>query len=123
MAKRKHERADADTYVRVKLHIGGDAIGPGKIALLRNVEQYGGISAAARAMGISFRRAWHLIDTTNSALGEPVVETEVGGARGGGARLTPLGRELVSHYDSLAAHVAPATDTLLAWVTARRRHR
>ncbi len=73
-------------------------------------------------MGISFRRAWHLIDTMNSALGEPVVETEVGGARGGGAQLTPLGRELVDHYESLAADLAPVTRSILAWVD-RRRHR
>ena len=73
-------------------------------------------------MGVTFRRAWHLIDTMNSAFGNPVVETEVGGAQGGGAYLTPLGRELIEHYDDLMAQVAPAATPILTWVS-KRRHK
>lgn len=123
MGRRKRKAAGAtaaDPYLRVKLHIDGDAIGSGKIELLRAIDRHGGISPAARAMGITFRRAWHLIDTMKSALGDPVVETEVGGAQGGGANLTPLGRELIEHYDDLMALVAPAARPMLTWVTQRR---
>ena len=125
MGRRKRKSvgaAPAGPYLRVKLHINGDAIGSGKIELLRGIDQHGGISPAARALGITFRRAWHLVDTMNSALGNPVVETEVGGAHGGGAHLTPLGRELIEHYDELMAQVAPAARPMLAWV-AQRRHK
>lgn len=120
--KRKSEsRGSGAPYVRVKLYIDGDAIGAGKIELLRGIARHGGISPAARAMGITFRRAWHLIGTMNGALGEPVVETEVGGAQGGGARLTPLGRRLIEHYDGLTEQVASAAEPMLAWVAERRR--
>ncbi|MDH3713949.1 MAG: LysR family transcriptional regulator [Gammaproteobacteria bacterium] len=123
MGRRKHKAIDtrAAPRVRVKLHIDGDAIGSGKVDLLRHIDRHGGISPAARAMGITYRRAWHLIDTMNSALGGPVVETEVGGARGGGARLTPLGHELIERYEDLAAQVAPATQPILAWLEKRRQ--
>lgn len=123
MGRRKHKAVDssAPPRVRVKLHIDGDAIGSGKVDLLRHIDRHGGISPAARAMGITFRRAWHLIDTMNSALCGPVVETEVGGAHGGGARLTPLGRELIEHYEGLTAQVSPAAQPILAWLAERRQ--
>lgn len=118
MGRRKHkvEGADPAPRVRIKLHIDGDAIGPGKVDLLREIERRGGISPAAREMGITYRRAWHLIDTMNSALGNSVVETEIGGAQGGGAQLTVLGRELIDHYDNLTAQIEPAAAPILKWV-------
>ena len=123
MGRRKRKDSDMSSapYVRIKLHIDGDAIGSGKIDLLRNIDRHGGISPAARAMGLTFRRAWQLISTTNSALGGPVVETEVGGAQGGGAQLTPLGRELIERYDDLTAQLAPAAQPILAWVQGLRK--
>jgi molybdate transport system regulatory protein len=123
MGRRKHKTGDVSVAprVRVKLHIDGDAIGSGKVDLLRHIDRHGGISPAARAMGITFRRAWYLIDTMNSALGGPVVETEVGGARGGGARLTSLGRELIDRYEDLTAQVSPAAQPILAWLEERRQ--
>ncbi len=121
MGRRKaNPGSPAAPYVRVKLHIAEDAVGPGKIDLLRFIETEGGISAAARRMGVTYRRAWHLVDTMNSAFGNPVVETAVGGDGGGGARLTPLGRELIANYDELNARIEPAARDLLEWVEQTR---
>ena len=114
--KKKPENEQCSPQVRVKLHVGGDAIGPGKIDLLRFIDSEGGISPAARKMGITFRRAWYLIDTMNSAFGKPVVETKIGGSGGGGARLTDLGRNLLRRYDTLIAEIDPSTKRVLAWV-------
>src|SRR6476619_5239667 len=69
------------------------AMGPGKADLLRAIEQTGSISAAARALGMSYRRAWLLVDTMNQCFRAPLVEAEAGGKRGGGARLTRVGAE------------------------------
>ena len=68
------------------------AIGPGKADLLQAIEETGSISAAARSMGMSYRRAWLLIDTMNQCFREPVVDTATGGKGGGGAQITPFGR-------------------------------
>jgi molybdate transport system regulatory protein len=74
------------------------AVGPGKVDLLEAIEQSGSITAAAKALGMSYRRAWLLVDTMNRCFKRPVVETEAGGRRGGGTRLTPLGAEVVRRY-------------------------
>lgn len=84
---------------RVRLQIKqGAAIGPGKAALLEALERTGSISAAGRDLGMSYRRAWLLIHSVNQAYKEPLVEASKGGAGGGGAQLTPLGREVLSIY-------------------------
>ena len=81
--------------------------GPGKIDLLRAVSETGSISAAARVIGMSYKRAWFLIDTLNRGFGEPVVEALAGGNGGGGARLTASGRggrpALFAHGSELPA--------------------
>ena len=77
---------------------GSPAIGPGKAALVSHIDQTGSISAAARAMGMSYRRAWQLVDALNESFSQPVILTEIGGRRGGGARVTKFGRELVQAY-------------------------
>lgn len=77
------------------------AVGPGKIALLEAIAQTGSISAAARQIGMSYRRAWLLIDEVNLALKSPAVDTSTGGARGGGTALTPVGRALVKRYRAI----------------------
>ena len=71
------------------------AIGPGKAELVERIAQTGSISAAARAMGMSYRRAWQLVEGLNKACREPVVLTAVGGKRGGGAAVTPFGMRLI----------------------------
>lgn len=93
----------------------GEAItfGPGKIELLRKVGEGHSISSAARELGLSYKRAWALIDTLNRGFPRPVVETASGGKGGGGARLTPLGEELVARYLALEAAVNRSTQTEL----------
>ncbi len=89
------------------------AVGPGKVRLLELVGETGSISAAGRAMGMSYRRAWLLVDALNQTFRTPVVETRGGGVGGGGASLTPFGLRLVSCYrameqeahDALARHL------------------
>ena len=119
--RRNRKPGSGPPQVRFKLHIGEDAIGPGKIDLLRGIDTEGGISSAARKMGITFRRAWYLIDTVNSAFGRPVVTTEVGGAGGGGARLTDLGRDLIEHYDALIEETEASRSRILAWVEKQKK--
>lgn len=79
------------------------AIGPGKIALLESIEATGSITAAAKALKMSYRRAWVLLDETNRCLVSPAVETATGGSGGGGTTLTVLGRRLVHAYRALEA--------------------
>jgi molybdate transport system regulatory protein len=89
------------SYPRASLRIdlGGERrIGPGKIKLLELIGKTGSISAAAREMEMSYRRAWLLIDEVNTALKEPAVETATGGSGGGGAALTPFGETLIATY-------------------------
>ena len=89
---------------RLKLTLvldSGARIGPGKVALLESVRDTGSISAAARAMGMDYKRAWLLIDSLNRAFATPVVERAAGGPRGGGATLTAFGEELLARYRRL----------------------
>lgn len=79
----------------------GLMIGPGKIALLERVRDEGSISAAARAMGMSYKRAWELVDEMNSTFFKPPVLTSKGGRSGGGASLSALGIELIRAYRAL----------------------
>jgi molybdate transport system regulatory protein len=91
------------------------AVGPGKIDLLRAVAESGSISAAARALGMPYKRAWMLIDTMNQGFIHPVVERSVGGKGGGSARLTPLGETLLRHYDAIErACQAAATESIVS---------
>lgn len=95
-----------------RLRIGSDrelAVGPGKIALLEAIEQTGSISAAGRKLGMSYRRAWLLVDALNRALAHPVITTVTGGREGGGTALTPTGLELVRRYRRIEALARAAT--------------
>jgi molybdate transport system regulatory protein len=74
------------------------AVGPGKIALLEAVRENGSISAAARSLGMSYRRAWLLIDELNRSLKSPATISEQGGQSGGGCVLTPVGEDIVRLY-------------------------
>jgi len=94
--------------------LGADrpAMGPGRAALLSHIARTGSITSAARAMGMSYRRAWQLVESMNRSFAEPVVVTEVGGRRGGGAVVTALGKRLVKLYRAMEnkASSAIATD-------------
>ena len=93
---------------------GGRALGPGKVRLLELVGETGSISAAGRAMGMSYRRAWLLVDALNQTFSQPVTETRGGGAGGGGATLTPLGVSVVSAYRAMEREARDALETRLA---------
>jgi molybdate transport system regulatory protein len=84
------------------------AMGPGKAELVERIDATGSISAAARAMGMSYRRAWQLVEALNADFREPVVETAIGGRRGGGARVTPFGRALAASYRSMETKASSA---------------
>ena len=86
-------------HVRVRIDFdSGPSIGPGKVALLERIGVCGSLSQAARELGLSYRRAWNLLDDLNHAFAEPVVSTATGGAHGGGAQLTRFGKELILRY-------------------------
>jgi molybdate transport system regulatory protein len=84
-------------------------IGPGKIRLLENIGAYGSISAAGRAMDMSYKRAWVLVDEINRVCGCAAVERQVGGKNGGGAILTPFGMSLVARYRKIERYIEIAT--------------
>lgn len=88
--------------IRPRLYLGkGVSLGPGKIDLLRKIKETGSISAAARALGLPYKRAWLLLDSLSPGFSTPLLETFAGGKSGGGARLTPRGEALVAAYDEL----------------------
>jgi len=85
--------------VRIRILSGSEiAMGPGKADLLTAIEETGSISAAARRMRMSYRRAWLLVHTMNECFAQPLVEAEKGGSSRGGARLTASGREVLELY-------------------------
>ncbi|MGD0186917.1 MAG: winged helix-turn-helix domain-containing protein [Roseiarcus sp.] len=85
------------------------AVGLGKANLLQYIEESGSIAAASRQMGMSYKRAWYLIDTMNAYFREPVVTATKGGKSGGGAHLTPTGRAVLDAYRRMEAEVARVT--------------
>ncbi len=89
----------APVAVRLRIDIGPDcSIGPGKIALLEQIERSGSLSEAARVLKMSYRRAWLLLEDLNRTLGHPVTTASVGGAGGGGAKITPFGRQVAAAF-------------------------
>jgi molybdate transport system regulatory protein len=99
----------ARVQFRLRITKGDDiAVGPGKIDLLEAVAATGSITAAARQLGMSYRRAWLLVDTMNRCFTTPVTTAEAGGKRGGGTSLTPLGAEVVKRYRRIEGRAANA---------------
>ena len=90
------------------------AIGPGKAELLAAIAATGSISESARRLGMSYRRAWLLVDTMNRCFREPVVASAAGGAGGGGARMTPFGARVLAAYRDMERAVDRALDPALA---------
>lgn len=87
------------TGARLRIVLGPDiAMGPGKAAILEEVKETGSISAAGRSMGMGYKKAWYMVDTMNKCFSEPLVVTVKGGKRGGGARLSRLGEEVLERY-------------------------
>jgi molybdate transport system regulatory protein len=89
------------------------AMGPGKAELLGAIAATGSISASAKRLGMSYRRAWMLVDTMNRCFREPVVASAAGGSGGGGAQVTPFGRRVLARYAALQESVERAMDRSL----------
>ena len=91
-----------ETRLSIRLDLtSGDRIGPGKIVLLEAIRDTGSISAGARKVGMSYRRAWLLVEQINAALREPAVTGVTGGRRGGGAVVTPVGERIIKIYRAI----------------------
>jgi molybdate transport system regulatory protein len=96
--------------IKIQLYCGDDiAMGPGKADVLDAIIAHGSISAAGRELGISYRRVWVLVDVMNRCWKEALVETAPGSARGGGARVTPHGEEILRHYRALQSRIDGAS--------------
>jgi molybdate transport system regulatory protein len=94
------------------------SVGVGKIRLLESIGRSGSLSHAAREIGMSYRRAWLLIDSMNGEFDTAVVSSTVGGSGGGGAKLTRFGRELIETYRRLEARLAALTAEHMGGVAA-----
>src|ERR1700691_1595626 len=99
----------ANVRLTVRIDFGpAGALGPGKIRLLEAIHRTGSISQAGRSLGMSYRRAWLLVDDLNRSFRESVVTTQPGGSRGGGAALAPFGRELIKKYRAIETQATGA---------------
>lgn len=99
------------TAKNIKIHLPFgqvSAIGPGKADLLEAIAGSGSISAAARRLGMSYKRAWDLVDTMNRSFSQPLVATAAGGNRGGGAQVTEFGSEVLRRYREIEAKAGQA---------------
>ena len=88
---------------------GSESFGPGKARLLELIDTHGSIRSAASAMNMSYRHAWLLLQAVEDTFGAPVISTATGGAKGGGAKLTELGRTLVARFRMIESQAAKAT--------------
>ena len=107
------------TGLIVRIDLGPHGrLGPGKLLLLENIDKYGSISAAGRAMNMSYRQAWSLVDQLNQAFNEPVVVSQTGGKSGGGAALTEFGKLLVAHCTAIIANAKKTSGPHLEFIAA-----
>ncbi len=83
-------------------------MGPGKAELIARIAETGSISAAARAMGMSYRRAWQLVEALNHDFRQAVIATAIGGTRGGGARVTPFGERVLADFRAMEGKASSA---------------
>ena len=98
------------TRITLRLELAAEArLGPGKVTLLERIRDTGSIAAAGRAMNMSYRRAWLLVDSLNRAFRKPVVATHLGGRGGGAASVTPFGEEVIARYRAMEKKAVKAT--------------
>lgn len=110
----------SETRLLLRLMHGTDiAIGPGKADLLEAIAATGSISGAGRRMGLSYRRAWLLVDTMNRSFAAPLVAAAKGGAHGGGAALTEAGTAVLAEYRAAEAAARAAAAPGLAAIAGR----
>ena len=92
----------------LRLYFDDAMLGPGKAELMEHIRSTGSISAAGRAMGMSYKRAWMLVEELNAAFSSPLITSSRGGSGGGGAALTPVGEEVLSLFRSIEAEAQAA---------------
>lgn len=110
--------------VKLRLDYGSLVFGPGKADLLDAIAATGSISAAGRAMGMSYKRAWSLVEEMNAGFAEPLVDSARGGPGGGGARLTDAGAGVLARFRALETLLREGPGApLLAEITALRAGR
>ena len=114
--KKKKSYLAKEPGVRTKLFIADETIGLGKIDLLEMLGEVGSISAAARQMGMSYRRARFLLHSMQSGFREPLFVAKRGGSHRGGITLTPLGKDLIRRYRLHAELVDKNSNEILAWM-------
>ncbi|RUS65507.1 Molybdenum-pterin-binding protein MopA [Saezia sanguinis] len=112
-------RSKPETPVKVRWRMRvlyGDliAIGPGKVSLLEAVRDYGSITAAAKSLGMSYRRAWLLLNDINSALASPAIVSSHGGASGGTSQLTEVGEQVIALYRQIEQQASAANQKELS---------
>lgn len=108
--------------LKAQLFCGDEpALGPGKADLLEAIERTGSISAAGRALGMSYRRTWLLVDSMNRCFTEKLVEAQAGGGAGRGARVSATGRAVLARYRAMEARLAMAAADDLAAMSAYLR--
>lgn len=121
MSRKAHPELIEAGQLVLRIDLPRGRIGPGKIDLLEAIDREGSISAAGRALGMSYKRAWDLVDAMNRLLGVAVVAASTGGARGGGATLTDAGRGLVADYRAIERAAQQATEPRLAALARRTK--
>lgn len=109
MTKPKKKQTDCKPRFRI---MQGEqiALGPGKVDLLEAIERSGSISQAARELGLSYRRAWMLVDTMNQCFKTPLVAPARGGKKGGGAQVTALGLRIAKLYRTMETKAVQSAD-------------
>lgn len=108
------------TQLHLRIHLGPEvALGPGKADLLEGIDATGSIAAAGRQLGMSYKRAWVLVDTMNACFRTPLVAAAKGGKTGGGAALTALGKKVLESYRRMQQRAVRAVTTDIAQL---RRH-
>jgi len=108
-------------HIRVDL-VPGISLGPGKADLLQGIAETGSIAAAGRRLGMSYKRAWSLVETLNGMFQEPLVAATKGGASGGGAALTATGEAVLARYRAIQERAARAAAEELAALTKAASH-
>lgn len=106
------------TRLWFQIRIGEGRLGPGKAELLAHIRDSGSLSEAARRMGMSYRRAWTLMEAINDLTGKPALVTARGGAQGGGSRLTEHGETILAAYETLRAELEAVAAPTLARLAA-----
>ena len=108
-AKRAASRTKPVAKFRLRITSGeAIAVGPGKIALLEAIAETGSITAAAKSLEMSYRRAWMLLDELNRSLKKPAVDSAKGGQHGGGSEITDVGRQVIELYRRIEVDAAQA---------------